>query len=52
MQGANRVSTPALHPSRPHSPVASLSSSLFAFSLLQLKPLILKSYFFDSKSIS
>jgi hypothetical protein len=35
----------------PHSPVGSLPLS-FAVSLLQLFPLTLKSYFFDSESIS
>jgi hypothetical protein len=35
-----------------HSSASALLSSLFALSQLQLKPSILKSYFFDSESIS
>jgi hypothetical protein len=44
------------HPPRgtlaPFFSASALLSSLFALSQLQLKPFILKSYFFDSESIS
>jgi hypothetical protein len=51
MLAAKLVRTPRADASSHIRPASALLSSLFALSQLQLNPLILKSYFFDSESI-
>jgi hypothetical protein len=50
--GSKPVRTPRADARSHIQPASALLSPLFALSQLQLKPSILKSYFFDSESIS